>query len=228
MEVARHNGTGLQCAGGASHYPNVNLFSLQMQHLSGFLQKHLEGCKPSVPCLQAGHCRHFRTFAVTCKLVFACFAWRSMVAPLQDRLQAGTRIATALDAGMLVAKDAVGANKIIMLLSDGDVDNADCTLPFKPRCFVAPGPVSPCLYEEHMLTASGRCLGMPGQFVLVCLSQGVQASVQQAQCCPYQHGAQGHPYPLFQTCWGLGDVLAHDLHFSAHSRRGSVLSDLCC
>lgn len=44
-------------------------------------------------------------------------------------MQAGTRIATALDAGMLVAKDAVEANKIIMLLSDGDVDNADCMLP---------------------------------------------------------------------------------------------------
>ena len=60
-------------------------------------------------------------------------------AALQDRLQAGTRIASALEAGMVVAKDAVGANKIIMLLSDGDVDNSDCMLlllmtVFTPDC----------------------------------------------------------------------------------------------
>ena len=45
---------------------------------------------------------------------------------LQERLQAGTRIASALDHAMHVAKDFPEADKVIMLLSDGDVDYSDC------------------------------------------------------------------------------------------------------
>ncbi len=45
---------------------------------------------------------------------------------VQGRLQAETRIANALDAGMLIAKEAAEADKVIMLLSDGDVDDYDC------------------------------------------------------------------------------------------------------
>ena len=44
----------------------------------------------------------------------------------QVRLLAGTRIAAAIDIGLAIAKDAANADKVVLLLSDGDVDNADC------------------------------------------------------------------------------------------------------
>ena len=63
-------------------------------------------------------------------------AFAEACSAVQGRLQAETRIANALDAGMLIAKEAAEADKVIMLLSDGDVDDYDCALPTEPLLHV--------------------------------------------------------------------------------------------